>query len=118
MGLTVGVLSTVVGGLILAGVLYLIGRVWQDNPITRRRDRRQTEADARRLLKEFQRRADRDHNYIVATHWAARHAGVEDPGPAVAMLKEWGLIEDTEQGAVEMFVRVTPEGLRAGENAV
>jgi hypothetical protein len=112
--IAVGVIATVIATFIVA----LIYRVWADNPVRRWRGRKRAENDARLLLKEFQRRANGNLDYVIAIEGAARRAGVDDPGPAVALLKERGLVEGTEAGTRPIYVRLTPKVLRADENAV
>jgi len=107
------VIGTVIGGLILAGLLYLIDLAWRDNPVRRRLGRRRAEAEARLLLSEFRRRAADNPDYTIAIEKAARRAGVSDPGPAVALLKERGLVVGAEAGTRSIYVRLTPKGLRA-----
>ena len=110
------VAATVVGGLILTGLLYLIDRVWQDNPVRRWWGRRRAEAEARRLLAEFRRRAGGNPDYTIAIEKAAQWVGVDDPGPGVALLKEQELVVGAEAGTRSIYVRLTPKGLRADEN--
>jgi hypothetical protein len=112
----------VVGG-ISAVAATIIGAlffwVWRNNPVRRwlrrRRDRKRAERDAWILLKEFQRRAARGHGYTVAINWAARHAGVENPGPAVELLTEWELVERADAATRPIYVRLTPKGLQADD---
>ena len=105
----VGVAVTVASAL----VLYLVNRAWQDNPVRRWWGRRRAEAEARLLLSEFRRRADGNLDHTIAIEKAARRADVNDPGPAVALLKERGLVVGTEAGTRSIYVRLTPKGLRA-----
>ncbi len=111
LGLVVGVLSTVIGGLILAGVLHLIRRYWQDNPIVRRRRKKQAADEDKRLLWAI-REVSRDHTEAaVQIRKAATRAEVEDPFPALNRLQRKELIvpyrDDPE------YVQITLNGLRA-----
>jgi hypothetical protein len=107
------VAAALVGGLILAGLLYLIDLAWRDNPVRRWWGRRRAEAEARLLLSEFRRRAAGNLDHTIAIEKAARRAGVNDPGPAVALLRERELVVGAEAGTKSIHVRLTPKGLRA-----
>jgi hypothetical protein len=74
--------------------------------------------DARLLLADFQQQADGNLIHAIAIDKSAARVNVEDPGPAVALLKERRLIVGMEQGTRPTHVRLTPKGLRANENAV
>ena len=112
-----GILTSVIALLLGTGLLVLIDRVWRNNPVRRRWDRRRAGNDARRLLNEFQRRANGNLRYTIAIDKAAARAGVDDPGPAVELLKELELVEGTEQGTRPIYVRLTAKGLQDAENA-
>ena len=110
-GFLATVAATVVGGLILAGLLYLVDLAWRDNPVRRWWGRRRAEAEARLLLAEFRRRAGGNLDHTIAIEKAARRAGVNDPGPAVALLKEREMVVGAEAGTRSIHVRLTPKGL-------
>jgi hypothetical protein len=121
--LTIGaLLVAVIGGLIVymigPEVRTLIQRVWRDSPVNRWRVQRRVEDEAGRLLSEFQRRANGNLDHTISIDKAARRAGIDDPGPAVALLKERELVVGTEAGTRPVYVRLTPKGLRADDNAV
>jgi hypothetical protein len=108
-----GFLWTVAATVVSALILVLINRVWQDNPVRRWWGRRRAEVEARQLLSEVRRRAGSNLDYTIAIEKAARSAGVDDPGPAVALLKERGLVVGAEAGTRSIYVRLTPKGLHA-----
>ena len=121
--LTVGaILVGVIAGAILLvlkpDIEGLYTRIRQDNPIRRRSQRRRAEQEARRLLADFQQQANGNLIHAIAIDKSAARANVDDPGPAVALLKERGLIIGMEAGTRPTHVRLTRKGLRADENAV
>jgi hypothetical protein len=114
LGLTVGILSTVIGGLILAGVLYLVRLYWRDDPIRRYvRERRAAEED-KRLLWAFREISRDDIRAALLIEKAAKRAQIEDPSASVNRLKSKGLIIPFGPPDYRPeYVQITLDGLRA-----
>jgi hypothetical protein len=117
---------TILVGVIVAVIVKILNpdierlRTWirQDNPISRRLRRRRAEADARRLLRAIRARAGGRLDATIAIEKAANQADVDDPGPALVLLSEQGLINLKQHGTRLIYVTLTPKGLRDAEDAV
>jgi hypothetical protein len=108
LGLVVGVLSTIIGGLILAALLYVIRRY------PRYRREGQAEQEDKRLLWAFRELSGDDVHAALPIEKAAERAQLEDPSAAVDRLKSGGLIVPFGPPDYRPdLVRITLAGLRA-----
>jgi hypothetical protein len=106
-----GVAITVIGGLILAGALYVIGQVWRDNPLRRYWQTKQAEEEDRRLLWQIRLRSHDRLEAAVPIEKAAQQAQIENPAPALERLKGKGHIIPAH-GTSQAYVQITLDGLR------
>jgi|SRR5215208_1024616 hypothetical protein len=115
-GFLLGVAVAVVGGLILAGLLYLIKHYWRRNPIYHAWERKRGEAADRRLLRAIRQRSQDNLDASVSLAKAAQQAEVEDWQPSVRRLAAKGYIEPHREH-MPVYARITELGLRAPEAA-
>jgi hypothetical protein len=85
-----GVATTVIGGLILAGALYVIGQVWRDNPLRQYWQTKQAEEEDRRLLWQIRLRSHDRLEAAVLIEKAAQQAQIENPAPGAGASEKQG----------------------------
>jgi len=114
---TGAILSTVVGGLILAGILYLIRLYWPDSGVRRRLLDRQTQREGERLLGALREMAREnpadDLDAVLLVEDGARRANVKDPSRAVHLLIDRDLIAAHSAQPTPVYIRLTRAGLDA-----
>jgi hypothetical protein len=114
-GFLFAVAITATATLAATGLLYLIKRVWQHNPIRRHRQRKQAEEEDSLLLWEIRVRSHDRLEAAVLIEKAAQQAQIENPAPALERLKSKGLIIPAH-GTSPAYVQITPDGLRAASH--
>jgi hypothetical protein len=121
VSLAVAVASGLLVALTAPGVRSLIQHAWRASSVRQWWGRRRTEADAQRLLRAIRDRAERTSSNPldaqIAIEKAADQAGVDDPAPALELLRARGQIVHAHHGVNPHYVQLTPKGLREAENA-
>jgi hypothetical protein len=107
------ILNTVIGGLILAGILYLIRTYWRDNPVRRWLQNRRIEKECKRLLWTFRLMGGDYLDRPLLVEDAAKQASVKEPSAAVHRLLDRGLIVPHSGQPTPAYIRMTLAGVRS-----
>ena len=98
-------------------LLYLITRIWLDNPLRDQLRERRIEQECKRLLAAFRQMSGEmpadDLDAVLLVEDAAKRAQAKDPSTAVHRLIDSGLIAPLSGQQTPDYIRMTPAGLGA-----